>query len=227
MTVIAIDGPSASGKSTVARGVAAALGCLYVDSGSVYRGITWQALREGLDVADGAAVAALTERIPLEFYQEATGVRFRIGDVTPVQELRTKAIDESVSRVAANQAVRTKVVAWLRSLTQFGDLVMEGRDIGTAVFPGTPHKFYLDASAEERARRRHAEIVGQQKNVEVKDVGDALRRRDQIDSTRKVDPLKVAPDATIVDSTGLSAEQVVARVVEQVRRGGLAGPAAG
>jgi cytidylate kinase len=210
--VIAIDGPAASGKSTVARRVAAALGALYVDSGAVYRGITLAALRAGVDVRDAAAVEALAGRVDLAFHVEDGAVRFRLDGDLPGAALRTPEVNAAVSPVAAVPAVRRRVVEALRGMRGLGSLVMEGRDIGSAVFPDTPWKFYLDASPEERARRRHGELAGSALEA----VAENLRTRDRIDSGRRADPLRIAAGATVIDSTGLGIEQVVARILAAV-----------
>jgi cytidylate kinase len=215
-TVIAIDGPSASGKSTVARRVATALGWLYVDSGALYRGITWKALGSGLDVNDSDQVAGLLKEVDLGFFVEAGAVRFRIGAVAPGKELRTKEIDEAVSWVAAMPSVRLKVVGWLKDLTRFGSLVMEGRDIGTAVFPDAELKFYLDASPRERARRRHVDMTRAREAVSVTDVSERLLRRDAIDKGRGMDPLVIASGAMVIDSTSLSIDESVERILTAV-----------
>lgn len=217
--VIAIDGPAASGKSTVARRVAEELGRLYVDSGSLYRAVTWRTLEDGGSGEDPAAVTRSLEKCRPEFFADGNRVGFRLGGRLLDRELRTERINRHVSPVAAQTAVRQRVVAWLRGLSGFGKLVMEGRDIGTAVFPGARHKFYLDASPAERARRRHREISeGGPCGEEVHKVGLALQRRDKIDSTRKKDPLRVAPDAVVVDSTDLTIDEVVNSIIETVRR---------
>jgi cytidylate kinase len=215
--VIAIDGPSASGKSTVARKVAAGLGCLYVDSGALYRGIAWKAAGMGCDPAKAADVVAAMGRMNVEFFVEAGAVRYRIDGVEPRAEIRTERVSEQVSWVAAVPEVRTQVTQWLRDMARFGDLVMEGRDIGTVVFPGADAKFYLDASAEERARRRHAELKPAGETKDVTGVMDALNTRDQRDSGRKTAPLKLAPDAQVVDTTGLSIDQVVEQILHRLK----------
>ncbi len=207
-SVIAIDGPAASGKSTVAKKVANKLDWLYVDSGAMYRAVTWAALEKSLDTGDSSLLAQFVETINMDFAVNDGAVVFKINDRSLGEELRTEQINQHVSPVAANPHVRKQVVAWLRSMTEFGNLVMEGRDIGTAVFPDTPHKFYLDASPEERARRRHAEISDDEKNSTVETIGKSLSRRDKIDSSRKTDPLKIASGANVVDSTKMSVDQV-------------------
>jgi len=218
--VVAVDGPSASGKSTVARTVAQKLGWLYVDSGALYRAVTWRALQEGRDTSNFPDIAEFVKTVRMGFQVTDIAVSFTVDGVSLNAELRTEEINIHVSPVAANPDVRERVVAWLRSMLEFGDLVMEGRDIGTAVFPDTPHKFYLDASPEERARRRHAEMHGDEDVHSVEDVGRSLRRRDTIDSGRKKDPLKIAPGALVIDSTSLTVDQVGDLIVAAVREQG-------
>ncbi len=215
--VIAVDGPAASGKSTVAKRVAAKLdGALYVDSGAIYRGIAWAALERGVDVHDGDAVARMLDDIDVGFFSRDGAVGFGIDGVEPGMAIRTPAVNNAVSPVAAIPAVRVQVVKWLQQMAVLGSLVMEGRDIGTAVFPDTPHKFYLDASAEERVRRRHREMAADGA-AEENEVGESLRRRDKIDSSRKMDPLQVAPGATRIDSTAMGIDEVVNTILAAVK----------
>ena len=211
--VIAIDGPAASGKSTIARRVAAERGYLYVDSGSLYRAVTWQALQDGVPSDDAGQVVRSMQGCDMQFFVADGGVKFRIDGRELPDEIRTEAVNSHVSPVATVPAVRRQVVAWLREMTVFGGLVMEGRDIGTAVFPGAAYKFYLDASAEERARRRHGETDG---SAAVAVVGESLRRRDTIDSSRKADPLRIADDADVIDSTDMSIDDVVRYIVRKI-----------
>lgn len=209
--VIAIDGPAASGKSTVAKRVAAKLDRLYVDSGALYRGVTWKLLDDNQAPLNAECINRAAGLIDFDVYVSKGAVRFRIDGVDPGPALRSTDVDSNVSLVAADPGIRRLIVGTLRAMAGFGKLVMEGRDIGTAVFPEARHKFYLDASPEERARRRHAELKGEESTVEK--VSVALGRRDSIDSSRKVDPLKTAPDAHVVDTTGLSINQVVSAVL--------------
>ncbi len=221
LVVIAIDGPSASGKSTVARESARVLGFNYVDSGALYRGVTWKCLREGVNVEDAAAVIEMVHRIQLEFFVEERAVRFTIDGEDPGAQVRSVPVQERVSDVAAIPEVRQFLVHLLRETTRFGHLVMEGRDIGTVVFPDTPFKFYLDANPEERARRRHQEMLQSASDTTVDNVLDSLRRRDRKDTTRKAAPLQMALGAHVIDSTAMEVDDVVALVVEQVRAAGL------
>lgn len=214
--VIAIDGPAASGKSTVGRRLAAALGWLYVDSGALYRGVTWKALQEGISCRDATRVKELLGRLDMRFEVRGGAVVYRVDGVDPGQGIRTQLVDENVSPIAAMPEVRTRVNEWLRSMRALGNLVVDGRDIGTVVFPDAAHKFYLSASAEVRARRRHAELVARNEFSHADDVREAILARDRIDSTRKKDPLTIAADAMEIDSTGLSIDQVVAAIRERI-----------
>ncbi len=218
---VAIDGPSASGKSTVSKRVAQELSFCYVDSGALYRGITWKALRDGIDIGRPEAVIELTTRIELEFFLQQRVVLFAIDGEEPGEQLRSEPVRERVADVAAIPEVRAYIVRLLRDTIRFGNLVMEGRDIGTVVFPDSPFKFYLDADPEERARRRHREIAEKEGVLDVSKVFDSLQRRDRKDSTRKTAPLQIALGAKVIDSTSLQVEDVVAHIVAQIRASGL------
>ena len=156
--VIAIDGPSASGKSTVARLTAKKLNINYVDSGSFYRGITWKALREGIDTTDSERVIELITNFDFQCFLRDGAVEFTIDREEPGDQIRSQPVQEHVSDIAAIPEVRTFIVNMLRDTVRFGPLAMEGRDIGTVVFPDSPFKYYLDASPEERAKRRFNEL---------------------------------------------------------------------
>jgi len=214
---IAIDGPSASGKSSVSKGVAAELGFIYVDSGALYRGVTWQAIRKGVDTTDAAAMAESMHNAEWDFFVQEGAAIFSVDGDVPVQELREKDVREAVANVAAIPAVRKFVVESLQSLESFGSLVMEGRDIGTVVFPDSPYKFYLDADPEERAMRRYRELVAAGEDEKAHEVMESLKKRDQIDSTRKTDPLVVAPGANVIDSTSMTLDEVIQTIIDNVQ----------
>ena len=219
--VVAIDGPSASGKSTVARRVAERLpDFVYVDSGALYRLVTVAAMQAGVAPEDGPVVRRFLDALPLEYIVRDRVVVYRVGGREAGPELRTQAVNENVSLFAALAPVRERVVGWLRGLTRFGSLVMEGRDIGEVVFPGAACKFYLNASPEERARRRHRELEGRVAPDDggLRQVDESLRRRDRIDSGRAVAPLRIPAGSAVIDSTGLTIDQVVEVVLSQVRR---------
>ncbi|MBP7829331.1 MAG: (d)CMP kinase [Kiritimatiellae bacterium] len=217
VSVVAIDGPSASGKSTVSKRVAQELKFTYVDSGSLYRGMTWKALREGVEIARPDQVVDLMNRMQFEFYAENCIVLFTIDGEDPGLQIRSEPVRENVADIAAIPEVRAFLVARLQEMVRFGDIVMEGRDIGTVVFPETPFKYYLDADPEERARRRSLELKSMEGVGDVHKVLDSLKRRDKKDSTRKTAPLQIALGARVINSTSMSIEEVVAQIVAEVR----------
>lgn len=209
--VIAIDGPSGAGKGTVAREVAARLGYRHVDTGAMYRGVAWKAVQQRVDLADEQAVAHVAEHARLDV---SNGVCL-VDDQDVKQAIRTPEIDAAAAAVARLPRVRQILIAQQREMGKGGGVVMEGRDIGTGVFPNADVKVYLDASPEERARRRafdpaHAAGKGA---AAVGEVASALEARDRSDSTRATSPLAQAPDAVRIDTTGLSIEDVVSRVL--------------
>lgn len=214
--VIAVDGPAASGKSTVARKLAARLNYRYVDSGALYRGIAWKTLELGRDPSQPADVLDTLRTMGVEFFEADGAVRYRIDGYEPRVEIRTERVSGAVSSVAALPDVRAAVTQWLRDMVRFGDLVMEGRDIGTVVFPAADRKFYLDASPEERARRRHAELHPTGEAADVSRVMSSLQNRDRKDSGRSTAPLRVADDAQVIDTTGLTIDQVVAEIAARI-----------
>ncbi len=207
---VAIDGPSASGKSTNARLVARALGFVYVDTGAMYRTLAWHCLRKRLDVTDAKAVAAACRQWKTELRcvdGEVRSVRLLVEGYFPEKEIRTAETSAAVPHVAAVPKVREWMRKKQRECIQFGDLVMEGRDIGTNVFPETDFKFYLDAHLEERSRRREAD--GVRENLAV---------RDRHDSQRAAAPLMIALGARVIDNSRLTAEETSALIIADVRR---------
>ena len=209
--IVAIDGPSGAGKGTVARALAARLGYRHIDTGAMYRAVAWKAQQEGIDLSDEAAVAALGERATFDL--EAGRIMIDGHDVRTA--IRTPEIDKAATSVARHPAVRRTLVARQREFGSGGGVVMEGRDIGTVVFPYADVKIYLDASPEERARRRAADPAhASSKTSQLSDVATALAERDKNDSTRAVSPLAIAPDATVVDTTGIAVDEVIDRVMK-------------
>ena len=215
--VIAIDGPSGAGKSSVSRIVGKKLGFLHVDSGALYRIMTWQALVRKVDTDNPEAVAAFAPTVEIECRPENGAIAYYVGGEPPGERIRTPEINAHASQVATVKQVRDKITALLRDLTRFGDLVVEGRDIMTAVFPDSPARFYLTASAEARARRRQKEEVEKGiANQSAETVKASLLARDAIDSTRKYAPLRKADGAIEIDSSDLTLEQVVDIVLEKI-----------
>ena len=211
--IIAIDGPSGAGKGTVARAVAARLGYRHIDTGAMYRALAWKAMHDGVDLADEAATAALGERATFD----VEGGRIGIDGHDVASAIRTPEIDKASAMLARHPAVRRVLVARQRTYGEGGGVVMEGRDIGTVVFPGADVKIYLDASPEERARRRAADPAhASSKSAQLSDVATALAERDKSDSTRAASPLALASDAVVIDTTGVAIGDVVARVLQLV-----------
>ncbi len=211
-SIIAIDGPAASGKSTLGFRLAEVLGYLYFDTGLMYRAVTWLALNQGIDVNDESAVTRLAEDVPIEVTApsledgRACDVVVDGHDIT--WEIRKPEVDANVSVVSAYPGVRKALSTQQRRIGMRGRVVMVGRDIGTVVLPEADLKIYLDASPEERANRRHREIIGRGGRANYADVLGKVRDRDRIDSTRAVAPLKPAADAVILDSDALDADDV-------------------
>jgi cytidylate kinase len=212
--VIAIDGPSGAGKSTVARGVAAALGLRMLDTGAMYRSVALVAIERAVALDDAGACAAVAAALVLEL--ENGDVRVDGRDVSAA--IRGPDVTAAVSTVSAHAAVRAELVARQRAWVEaHGGGVVEGRDIGTVVFPGAPLKIYLTASDGERARRRQRDEAAAQRTVAVESVHEDLARRDALDSGRAVSPLRTAADAVVVDTTGRTPDEVVAEIVARYR----------
>ncbi|UBU17049.1 (d)CMP kinase [Nonomuraea gerenzanensis] len=210
--VVAMDGPSGSGKSSVSRGAARALGLRYLDTGAMYRAMTWWVLQQGIDPADHATVAARCGEPAIVSGTDPDAPAIHVDGVDVAGPIRQAEVTGAVSAVAAVPEVRARLVALQREIIGTGDIVVEGRDIGSAVWPEAPVKIYLTASAEARARRRSAEVAGS--TVEAQQ--EAMARRDTLDSTRKTDPLSMAVGAIELDTTALTLDEVVAEVLRLV-----------
>jgi cytidylate kinase len=216
--VIAIDGPSGSGKGTIARRVAAVLGFRLLDSGALYRLVALSGSRRGLAPEDVAGHAEAARTLDVEFGVDERGEERVLLEGEEVgREIRTETAGAEASRVAAMAPVRTALLQRQRNFARPPGLVADGRDMGTVVFPEAPLKIYLTASAEERARRRHKQLKDKGLTVTIGDLSQEIRERDQRDSSRSVAPLRPAADAVLLDSTGLAIEQVVDQVLELAR----------
>ncbi len=217
-STIAIDGPAASGKSTLGELLAVRLGYVYFDSGIMYRTVTWAALERGIPISDEAAVTRLAEIIHIDVQpptiQDGRQFTITIDGHDGTWELRRPEVDASVSPVSAYAGVRAAVTAQLRRIAARGNLIMAGRDIGTVVLPDAELKIYLDATVEERARRRQLEREAQGRRITLEEMKREIERRDIIDSSRAVAPLRRAIDAVYLDNTGLDIEQTVERALE-------------
>lgn len=208
--VVAIDGPAASGKSSVARQLAKEIGFDYVNSGAMYRAATWHVLQHAISPGDGDAIARLLETSRIDCDLADGGFRILIDGVDPTDHLHDDQVNENVSLVSSFPGVREILVAKMRACARDRDVVMEGRDIGSIVFPETPYKFYIDASPEVRLRRRIAQ--GHR---------DQIAARDQADSSRRASPLVIAADAHVIDSSNLSIEDVVREIIDRLKTKGM------
>lgn len=216
--VIAIDGEAASGKSTIGRLLADRLGYLYFDTGVMYRAVTWVALQRGLDLADQSALTALAEALTIEVVPptQDDGRQYTVyadgQDVT--WAIRQPEVDAAVPMVAAYPGVRQALTPQQRAVAEKQRVVMVGRDIGTVVMPDAPLKLYMRASVEERARRRYRERQSRGETISYAEVLESMRQRDQTDSQRQYAPLRQAPDAVVIDTDGLSIEEVLAKILD-------------
>jgi cytidylate kinase len=208
--VVAIDGPAASGKSSVARSLAQRLGFAYVNSGAVYRAITWHILEKGIDTRDAYRVIQAAESAQIVCRLQNNESRILIDNVDPMDYLRNDRVNENVSHVSSVPRVREIAVQRMRDCARNHDVVIEGRDIGSVVFPDTIYKFYVDASPDVRLRRRAAQ--GER---------DEIKTRDQADSSRPVSPLVIATDAHVIDTSHLTIEEVVNEIIARLEQNGL------
>ena len=217
-SIIALDGPAASGKSTLAKTLADSLGYLFFDTGVMYRAITWIALQHDMNLRDEASITELAQKAQIDIRPpskaDGRACDVVIGDKDVTWDMRDGEVDANVSIVSAYAGVRKALSEQQRRIGMRGRIVMVGRDIGTVVLPEADLKIYLDASAEERAKRRFDEIIARGEKADYDEILRKVIERDRIDSTRAVAPLRPADDAVIIDSDKMNAEQVVARVME-------------
>ena len=216
--VVAIDGPAGTGKSTVARGLAKALGSRYLDTGAMYRVVTLAVLRSGVDLDDADGVAAVAQRAEVRLESQPDGDRAYLGDEDVSREIRGEQVTRAVSVVSAVPAVRARLVALQQVAARGGGVVVEGRDIGTVVLPDADVKIFLTAPAEIRAQRRNAQNIAAGLPDDYVGVLADVLRRDELDSTRAVSPLRPADDAVIVDTGDMTQAQVVEHLRDLVER---------
>ena len=214
--IIAIDGPAGSGKSTIAKLVAKDMGLVYLDTGAMYRLVTLKALNEGILGNDGLNELDKIKKLLDDLNIDIRGNGFYLDDVDVSEEIRKPVVSENVSDVAAIREVHEKMVDLQRKFSESKNVILDGRDIGTVVFPNANLKIFLVADAKERAKRRYRELIEKGENVEIEEIYENILKRDKIDSTRKESPLKKAKDAVEVDTTSKSIEEVKNEILRMV-----------
>ncbi|WP_241420591.1 (d)CMP kinase [Candidatus Contubernalis alkaliaceticus] len=215
---IAIDGPAGAGKSTAAKGVAKRLGLKYIDTGAMYRAITWKGILKGIDFEKSREIELLTSNTVINIKKGSDDSnRIYLDGVDVTTEIRDPSVNRKVSLVAKNQQVRDMMVAQQREIASGGGIVMDGRDIGTHVLPGAHFKFFINATLEERAHRRYLELTKQGHEISEEDVQKEISMRDKIDTEREFSPLVAAKDAIFVDTTNLTAREVEEKIVIHVK----------
>jgi len=219
---VAIDGPAGAGKSSISKVVAKKLGYLYIDTGAMYRGITWALLNAGISIDDVDAVKAALSKIQLELRVEETGLSVWVNGTDVSQDIRTQYVTSHVSQVAAQKAVRTKLVEMQRHMASAGGVILDGRDIGSVVLPNAELKVYLTASVETRGHRRWLELKDSE-NISLEEVCRTVAERDAMDMNRKESPLVCVEDAVVVETDHLSIEETVQTLIDLIRKAELGG----
>ena len=214
--VVAIDGPAGAGKSTIAKIVARVLGYLYIDTGAMYRAITWKAMVNKIDLRDERKIVEMSKKTDIKLAQSDDKLKIFVDGKNVSEKIRSENVTKNTNIIAAIQGVRKILRDKQRLLGRNGGVVMEGRDIGTAVFPDAEKKFYLDAKPKERAIRRWKELKAKGKRVSLKKIAEAIRRRDYRDIHRGISPLKKAKDAIVIDSTSLTQKLVAQKILDRI-----------
>ena len=215
--IIAIDGPSGAGKSTLAKRVAKDLGFIYLDTGAMYRALALKVLRQAVDLADDTRLARLVEETEIDLRERAGNLEVLLDGENITGQIRTPEVSQMASKVSALKKVRDRMLLLQRAMGRRGSVVAEGRDIGTVIFPQAEVKIFLDASPQERARRRYQELKAAGRQVDLAQTLREIEERDKRDSERDIAPLCQAADALLIDSSSADAEQVLALVLNQVR----------
>jgi len=215
--IIAIDGFSACGKSTLAKDISHALNCIYIDSGAMYRAVTYYFIKNEIDLSDTAAVSEAIEKIHVHFKRENKESQIYLSGGNVEEKIRTQEVSELVSQVAALSPIRKKMVQLQREYASGDSVVMDGRDIGTVVFPNADVKLFITADIQERTKRRYLELKNKGLKVSKKEVEENLKSRDHLDSTREDSPLRKAPDAILIDNTLLTRKQQLKLALEKIK----------
>ena len=216
--IVTIDGPSGAGKSTITKLLAAKLNYTYLDTGAMYRAVGLKIHRTGTNLENKNALQKMLDNIDLHLVPNKDGTKVIVNNENVSEAIRTPEMSMVASRVSANEQVREKLTFLQRKVGQEGSIVAEGRDMGTVVFPKANHKFFLDASPEERARRRQKQLAEQGQQVDFKETLDQIIKRDKDDSSRELSPLKPAEDAIIIDSSEMAIDEVVDFMVKYIQR---------
>jgi len=214
--IIAMDGPAGSGKSTVARMLAKRLGFKYLDTGAMYRALTWKALQDGVDLKDANALCQLMDQTIIRFGGRNDDLQIFVDGVNVTEKIRLPSVTNNVHYISNTPSVRQRMVKLQRTFASEGNIIAEGRDMGTVVFPHAEKKFFLDAEIEERARRRYGEMNLPDSDVSYADVIKDIEIRDKRDTTRKNSPLMKSDDAIYLNTTKMSVEEVVSRICEEL-----------
>ena len=214
--IIAIDGPAGSGKSTIAKYIAKNLNYRYIDTGAMYRAVAWSANNEGIDLDDENAVGQWAADLEIEFIADPTGQQVKVNGENAAGLLKNEIVGRGAAKVAAQKRVREILVAKQKEIGQSGNVVMDGRDIGTQVFPNAELKFFMDADAEERGKRRYLELKEKNMNVDLENIIAEIKLRDHEDKTRTISPLHPAEDAIEVDTRKFTIEEVIDQFMKQI-----------
>ena len=214
--IIAIDGPAGSGKSTVAKFIAKRLNYRYIDTGSMYRAVAWSAEKKDIDLSDENAVGQWVTQLKIEFVADPAGQQVKVNGENATGLLKNEVVGRGAAKVAAQKRVREILVAKQQEIGRSGNVVMDGRDIGTQVFPNAELKFFMDADAEERGKRRYLELKEKNLDVDLENIIAEIKQRDHEDRTRAISPLCPAEDAIKIDTTKFAIEEVIDKVMEQI-----------
>ena len=220
--IVAIDGPAGAGKSTVAKRLAKELGYTYMDTGAMYRAFAWKVMEEGMDLGAEGELRRALQDTNIELAEQDGRPSVLLNGVDVTDRIRTPELSQLASRVSTSKIVRERMVELQRAMGSKGGVVAEGRDIGTVVFPNAEVKIYLDASAQERARRRFEELRGQGSQVTMEETLREMEERDRRDKERDVAPLRKAGDALVIDSTGSAVDGIVERIMQEIKKKMLA-----